>query len=138
MPSGPPGLFQPAAREQDAGMPNDEAAAGQRYVERPPVAALADVISTVWFQQIAADAPAYLHRNLPHGGTEIVCRIGALPQVVGPLTGPHVEVLAPGTTVVGMRLRPGASGALLGVPPSELVDLTVPADALWGRACTVL
>jgi AraC-like DNA-binding protein len=112
--------------------------AGHRYVERLPVPALADVVSTVWFQQVGADASAYLHRNLPHGGTEIVCAIGASPQVVGPLTGPHVEVIEPGTTVVGMRLRPGAAGALLGVPPSELVDLTVPADALWGRAGTAL
>jgi AraC-like DNA-binding protein len=112
--------------------------AGQSYVERPPVAALADVVSTVWFQQVAANAPAYLHRNLPHGGTEVVCTIGAPAQVVGPLTGPHVEVLAPGTTVVGMRLRPGAAAALLGVPPAELVDLAVPADALWGRAGVAL
>jgi len=112
--------------------------AGQRYVERPPVAALADVVSTVWVQQVAPGAPTYQHRNLPHGGTEIVCAIGAPPHVVGPLTGPHIEVLAPGTTVVGMRLRPGAAGALLDVPPPELVDLTVPADALWGRAGTAL
>ncbi|WP_147259628.1 helix-turn-helix domain-containing protein [Pseudonocardia hierapolitana] len=107
---------------------------GPSYVERPPISALADVVSTVWVQQIAAGAPAYAHRNLPHGGTEVVCAIGAPPHVVGPLTGAQVEVLAPGTTVVGMRLRPGAGGALLGVPPSELVDLTVPADAIWGRA----
>jgi AraC-like DNA-binding protein len=119
-------------------VPRDEPPAGQRYVERPPVAALADVVSTVWVQQVAADAPAYRHRNLPHGGTEVVCTIGAPPQVVGPLTGPQVEVLAPGTTVAGMRLRPGAAEALLGVPPSELVDLTVPTDALWGREGTAL
>jgi AraC-like DNA-binding protein len=112
--------------------------AGQRYVERLPVPALADVVSTVWFQQVAADAPAYVHRNLPHGGSEIICTIGAAPRVLGPLTGPHVEVLAPGTTAVGMRLRPGAAGALLGAPPSELLDLTVPVDALWGRAGTAL
>jgi AraC-like DNA-binding protein len=112
--------------------------AGQRYVERLPIPALADIVSTVWFQQVAPDGPAYLHRNLPHGGTEIVCTIGATPRVLGPLTGAHVEVLPPGTTAVGMRLRPGAAGALLGAPASELVDLTVPADALWGRAGTVL
>ncbi|GAA5117992.1 helix-turn-helix transcriptional regulator [Pseudonocardia adelaidensis] len=112
--------------------------AAQSYVERPPVAALADVVSTVWVQQIAADAPAYPQRNLPHGGTEIVCTVGATPQVAGPRTGPHVELLTPGTTVVGLRLRPGAAGALLGLPPSELVDLAVPADALWGRAAAAL
>jgi AraC-like DNA-binding protein len=119
-------------------MSRDESSVGQRYVERRPVAGLVDMVSTVWVQQIGAEAPAYRHRNLPHGGTEVVCAIGAPPQVVGPLTGPYVEVLAPGTTVVGMRLRPGAGAALLGVPPSELVDLTVAADALWGRPGTAL
>jgi AraC-like DNA-binding protein len=120
------------------GMPSDESAVGQRYVERRPVAALADVVSTVWVQQVAADGPAHLHRNLPHGGTEIVCTIGGSARVVGPLTGPLVERLAPGTTVVGMRMLPGAAGALLGVPQSELIDLAVPAEALWGRAGVAL
>jgi AraC-like DNA-binding protein len=112
--------------------------AGQRYVERLPIPALADVVSTVWFQQVAADAPAYRHRNLPHGGSEIICTIGAAPRVLGPLTGAQVEVIAPGTTAVGMRLRPGAAGPLLGAPASELVDLAVEADALWGRGGTAL
>ena len=118
-------------------MPSDEPV-GQRYVERRPVAALADIVATVWVQQVAADGPAQLHRNLPHGGTEVVCTIGGSARVVGPLTGALVDVLAPGTTVVGMRLRPGAAGALLGVPPSELIDVAVPADALWGRAGVAL
>src|SRR5262245_3148941 len=100
--------------------------APQRYVERLPVAALADLVSAVWIQEVGPDSPAVRHRNLPHGGAEIVCTVGGIPRVVGPLTGATVEVLAPGTTVVGMRLRPGAAGALLGLPPSELVDLAVP------------
>lgn len=92
----------------------------------------------MWVQEVPLDTPAVRHRNLPHGGAEIVCTVGGTPRVVGPLTGPQVELLAPGTTVVGMRLRPGAAGALLGLPPSELVDLAVPVDALWGSAATAL
>src|SRR5262245_44901916 len=49
-----------------------------------------------------------------------------------PRTGPVVARLAPGTTVVGVRFRPGAAG-VLGVPVAELVDRTVPLDALWGE-----
>jgi AraC-like DNA-binding protein len=119
-------------------VPDEESSAVQRYVERAPAAGLADVVSAVWVQLVGPDAPAVRHRNLPHGGAEVVCAVGGIPHVVGPLTGPRVEVLAPGTTVVGMRLRPGAAGALLGVPPSELVDLAVPADALWGPAAAAL
>ncbi|HLU57013.1 MAG TPA: AraC family transcriptional regulator [Pseudonocardia sp.] len=112
--------------------------AEQGYVERLPVPALADVVSTVWVQRVAPDAAAYRQRNLPHGGTEIVCTVGGPPRVLGPLTGAHLEVLVPGSTVVGMRLRPGAARALLGVPASELTDLSVPVDALWGRAAAAL
>jgi AraC-like DNA-binding protein len=119
-------------------VPDELPSAVQRYVERAPAAGLADVVSAVWVQQVGPDAPAVRHRNLPHGGAEVVCAVGGIPHVVGPLTGPRVEVLAPGTTVVGMRLRPGAARALLGVPPSELVDLGVPADALWGTAAAAL
>jgi AraC-like DNA-binding protein len=119
-------------------VPDEEQSAAQRYIERAPTVGLVDVVSAVWVQQVGPDAPAVRHRNLPHGGAEVVCAVGANPHVVGPLTGPRVEVLAPGTTVVGMRLRPGAARALLGVPPSELVDLAVPADALWGLAASTL
>jgi AraC-like DNA-binding protein len=41
-------------------------------------------------------------------------------------------VLAPGSAVVGVRLRPGAGPALLGASPAELTDLAVTPDELWG------
>jgi AraC-like DNA-binding protein len=107
---------------------------GQSYVERPPSAALAGVVSSVWIQQVAPDAPAYTQRNIPSGAVELVCRVGSEPRVVGPLTGASVEVLAPGTAVVGLRFHPGAAPGVLGMPTSELVDVAVRADELWGRS----
>lgn len=98
---------------------------GQSYVERRPVPALAEFVSSVWVQQIAADAGAYRQRNLPTGGVEVVWPLGTAPRVVGPLTGPRVETVGPGTTIVGLRLRPGAAAAVLGGPLSELVDTHV-------------
>jgi AraC-like DNA-binding protein len=47
-------------------------------------------------------------------------------------------VLAPGTTVVGMRFHPGAAPSVLGLPASELVDLAIETDALWGRSAVAL
>ena len=73
-------------------------------------------------------------RNLPSGGVELVCRVGGEPRIVGPLTGALVEVLEPGTTVVGLRFAPGAAARLLGLPASELVDLAVDAREVWGAA----
>jgi AraC-like DNA-binding protein len=36
-------------------------------------------------------------------------------------------------SVVGVHLRPGRAGAILGVPPGEIVDCHVDLEALWGR-----
>jgi AraC-like DNA-binding protein len=108
----------------------------QSYLERVPVAALSDLVRVVWIQQIGTEP--YVQRNLPTGGVELQCPIGSPPRLVGPLTGPSVEVLAPGTTVIGARFRPGAGAALLGLPASELVDLTVPLDDVAGPAAMVL
>jgi AraC-like DNA-binding protein len=111
---------------------------GQSYHERRPVRALAGLVSSVWIQRVAPDAPAYAHRSVSNAGVELVCHVGSAPRVVGPHTGPRIEVLAPGATVVGVRFHPGAAPAALGVPASELVDLAVAADDLWGPAGVAL
>ena len=98
--------------------------------------ALGDLVRAVWIQRIGAEP--YLQRNLPTGGIELHCPIGSLPRLVGPLTGPSVEVLAPGTTVIGVRFRPGVAAPMLGLPASELVDLTLLLDEVWGPAAVVL
>ena len=108
--------------------------AGQTYRERPPVAALAGFVSSTWVQRVLPGAASYVHRTVPTGGMELVCRVGSMPYLVGPLTGPRVETLEPGSTVVGLRFRPGAAAALLGVPASEFADVTVDAAAVWGSA----
>ena len=114
------------------------APASQSYIERPPVPALAGLVSSVWIQQVSPDADPYTHRTIPYGGVELVCGVGSVPRVVGPLTRPLVEVLAPGTTVVGVRFRPGAAPSVLGLPASELIDLAVQTDELWGRSAVAL
>jgi AraC-like DNA-binding protein len=64
--------------------------------------------------------------------------VGSLPRLVGPRTGPDVDVLTPGATVVGVRFRPGAAPAALGVPGSELVDRAIGLDELLGRPAMTL
>jgi hypothetical protein len=61
-----------------------------------------------------------------------VCQAGQPLKVVGPQTGPRAELLPAGARVVGLRFRPGAAPAVLGLPASELAALTVDADELWG------
>jgi AraC-like DNA-binding protein len=55
------------------------------------------------------------------------CRGSSAPQ-----TGPVEQALAPGTTIVGVRLRPEAASSVLGMPTPALRDLAVDADELWG------
>ncbi len=105
------------------------------YVERAPAPELAGVVRTVWIQRTGATA--YRQRHLPTGGIEFHFPIGGRPQLLGPLTGPVLEVIAPRTTIVGVRFAPGAAPPL----PARLDDLVdqrldlagqwrVPADRL--------
>jgi AraC-like DNA-binding protein len=104
----------------------------QAYDERLPLPALAARVRTVWIQQTGPQP--VLQRNLPTGGVELQCPIGATPQLVGPLTCAKSEILPPGLTIVGARFWPGAASPLLGVPADELVDQVVPFGDVQGEA----
>jgi hypothetical protein len=101
--------------------------------ERLPIPALREYFTCVWIQQVGTDSPPYRHRTIPNGSTELVCIAGSTPRLVGPQTHPTEELLAPGTVAVGARIRPGAASAVLARPASELLDLELVADKLWGR-----
>jgi AraC-like DNA-binding protein len=107
---------------------------GQFYRERPAVAPLADLVSATCIQGVSAQADPYINRSIPNGSVEIWCEIGSAPTVCGPLTGPIVRTLGPGSTLVGVRFRPAASGVALGLPASELVDSVIGLGEIWGRA----
>lgn len=110
----------------------------ESYRERRPVPALANLASTVWVQQVSPGERPYQHRNVPNGSVEIRCRLGWVPEVVGPLTRPSTEALQPGSTIVGLRFRPGAAAGALGMPVSELADLVLDAEEVWGRAAVAI
>ncbi|WP_433363813.1 helix-turn-helix domain-containing protein [Actinoplanes sp. CA-142083] len=100
------------------------------YIERPPLPALAGVVRTVWIQRTGDTAQ--VQRHLPTGGVEIHFPIGGAPQLVGPLTGPEVEVIPPRTTLVGVRFLPGTAPPLPTVL-DDLVDQRLSLADLWGR-----
>jgi AraC-like DNA-binding protein len=100
--------------------------------ERQPAPALARHVTCVWAQTVSLHSMAFTHRKAPNGSVELVCAVGSMPRILGPQTGPIEESLAPGTTIVGVRLRPEAASSVLGLPISTLVDLALDADELWG------
>ena len=111
----------------------------QSYRERLPEPPLARHVSSVWIQHVSADGPAYEHRTVPNGSAEISYALGSdAVAVLGPRRRPTVERLAPSSTVVGVRFRPGVTPSILGPPTSELVDQRVEVDHLWGRRASSL
>ena len=101
----------------------------ESYVERSPLPELAGVVRTVWIQRTGT--LPYVQRHLPTGGVEIHFPIGGRPQMVGPLTGPEIEVIPAHTTVVGVRFLPGAAPPLPTVL-DDLVDQRLRLVDLWG------
>ena len=101
------------------------------YVERPPLPELARAVRTVWIQRTGESA--YVQRHLPTGGVEFHLAIGGRPWLVGPLTGPALEVIPAHTTVVGVRFLPGTAPPLA-TALHELVDKHLDLTELWGRS----
>ena len=111
----------------------------QTYRERVPVREGRRLLSCGWIQHVSSAGPVYEHRTVPNGSVEISCALSTgVIRVTGPRRTPAVAFLARGETVVGLRLRPGVAASLLGPPASELVDLAVDADGLWGRSARAL
>ena len=101
----------------------------ESYVERAPLPELAEVVRTVWIQRTGA--VAYVQRHLPTGGVEIHFPIGGHPRLVGPLTGPEIEVIPAHTTIIGVRFQPGTALPLPAVL-DDLVDQRVGLTELCG------
>ena len=74
---------------------------------------------------------------VPDGCVDLVWLGSEGLKVVGADTGPHV-VEPLGSSAAGIRLRPGAAGAVLGLPASEVRDQQVDLSLVWGESGTAL
>jgi len=118
-----------------------------RYVARPPAPPLANLVEYVWASQ---GAPAHAkERVVPTGTLELAVslveddgrnhdipgggRLSSGALVSGAYRRPFTFDTRDDASVVGVHLRPGCAGAILGVPPGELTDQHVDLEALWGR-----
>lgn len=103
-----------------------------RYAERLPHPSLAPWIACYWEFSARAGAPP-VHHVPPDGCTSLLIPLGG--PFAGTLfyTGPWLEPLAvpvsPGARFVGIRLRPGATEALLQAPVASLFNASRPATA---------
>jgi AraC-like DNA-binding protein len=86
----------------------------------------------VWTQ--VAGPTGHVQRVLPDGCADIVSMAGGDLVVAGPATGHVLAEIPAGVTAIGVRFAPGAVGAALGIPASELQDRTVELAEVWGAA----
>jgi AraC-like DNA-binding protein len=89
----------------------------------------------VWVQRTGE--AAYVQRHLPTGGVELHVPIGGWPRLLGPLTGPLIEVIPARTVLVGVRFHPGYAPPLPTVL-DDLVDRRVGLPDLWGSRALCL
>lgn len=92
------------------------------YVEWAPPRALADRIACLWSRDAERDLTALV---VPDGCVDLIWGPDG-PFVAGPDTVPQPARLAAGDRLTGVRFRPGAVGAVFGVPVEALRDLRVP------------
>jgi AraC-like DNA-binding protein len=90
------------------------------------------LVCCTWEQTI--EAP-HEQRVVPDACVDLIWS-GERLTIAGPDTAARLVALAPGTHIVGVRLRPGMAGAALGLPATELCDQAPDAYEVLGREAT--
>jgi methylphosphotriester-DNA--protein-cysteine methyltransferase len=103
---------------------------GPSYREYRPPPALEAVVACLWEQEPAGD---HVQRVVPDGCVDLIWEADRELVIAGADTGPRSVRLPAGARSSGVRLRPGAAGAFLGLPASELRDLQVAVALIWGE-----
>jgi AraC-like DNA-binding protein len=120
-------------------------------VERPPCRALRPWVSRVWAAKEQPGQPQgrWRERLVPSGGFHLVLRLDdsririfdsledphghSFTAVVGGARSRfHVREATAGAYSVGMQIRPGAAGVILGVPAEELAERHTSLEDVWG------
>ena len=104
------------------------------YAEWQPPAPLRGAVACLWTSVVPNEAGA-AGLILPDACSDLIWEQGVGGYLAGPDTGPVRMVTKAGTVIVGVRFRPSAGGAVLGLPLSEIRDQRVPvADLLPAAA----
>ena len=120
-----------------------------RIIRYRPASPLDACVECFWWSH-RDQSETYGERMLPSGGAQLIFALHETPIVCRPSTSATDAVVwsrgivhgpqwsyyesgaKPAGTVVGVSFRPGAAGAILGAPVTELAGRHVTIDALWG------
>jgi AraC-like DNA-binding protein len=98
------------------------------YREFGPSLGLETVVACTWEQE---PIEPHVQTVVPDGCVDLIWLAERELVIAGPDTGPRSVELPAGSLSSGIRLRPGAAGAVLGLPACELRDLQVRAQDVW-------
>ena len=106
------------------------------YAEYQPPPDLRTAVACTWVAKTGeGSAPSPI---VPDACSDVVILGEAAPHVAGPATRTQHVLVPPGTTVVGIRFRPGATRAAFGCDASELRDADPELAAVCGSATRTL
>ena len=123
-----------------------------RFIPAPPLDA---IVAVLWWGHRTEPYNACEHM-LPSGSAQLIIALHEKPImwgsavagsswqhwtgaiVHGPQSTYYRAGPKPGGTVMGVAFRPGAAGAILGVPAAELVDRHIALEDLWGNSAREL
>lgn len=100
------------------------------YREFAPPRELTRLVACLWEYE---PTEALAHRVVPDACVDLIWLAGGGLVIAGADSGPRFVDLPAGVASRGLRLRPGAAGAVLGLPASELLDRQVEPTLVWGN-----
>jgi AraC-like DNA-binding protein len=100
------------------------------YSEYGAPASLESVVACLWENEPDEDCT---QRVVPDGCLDLIWFAERGLVIAGADTGPRSVDLRGRTCLSGIRLRPGAAGAILGLPALELRDKQVAVALVWGE-----
>jgi AraC-like DNA-binding protein len=102
------------------------------YRELAPSRELYSLVSCRWVREVPGEKTRDSTLILPDGCVDLLWRNNEL-ILAGTDRAARRSPIAPGQRTLGLRLRPGVAGAVLGMPASEVLDVHTRLEDLLGR-----
>jgi AraC-like DNA-binding protein len=107
------------------------------YRELAPSGDVYSLVACRWMREAAGEESSDSVLVLPDGCVDLLWREGEL-VLAGLDRTARSSRVAPGERILGLRLRPGVAGAVLGMPAREVLDVHIKLEELLGSSASEL